>query len=147
VDAVVSVWGVERVGLRISPLNSFNDMKDSDPAGLTAHVAAEADRRGLAYLHVMRGDFFGVQQADVMTPARKAFRGALIGNMGYTPVEAAQAVAAGTLAAVAFGHHYVSNPDLVERVKAGAVLVEPDNATLYTPGPRGYTDYPALARA
>ena len=147
VDAVVAVWGAGRVGLRISPLNSFNDMKDSDPAGLTAYVAAETNRRALAYLHVMRGDFFGVQKADVMTPARQAFRGALIGNMGYSPEEAARAVATGTLAAVAFGHHYVSNPDLVERVKVGAALVEPDNATLYTPGPRGYTDYPPLAVA
>ena len=72
----------------------------------------------------MRGDFFGVQKADVVTPARAGFKGALVGNMGYTPDEAAQAISAGTLAAVAFGHHYVSNPDLVARVREGAVLAE-----------------------
>jgi N-ethylmaleimide reductase len=95
----------------------------------------------------MRGDFFGVQKADVVTPARAAFRGALIGNMGYSPAEAAQAVTDGTLNAVAFGHHYISNPDLVERVRSGAALVEPDAKTFYSPGPRGYTDYPALPAA
>jgi N-ethylmaleimide reductase len=144
VDAVVAVWGRDRVGVRISPLNSYNDMKDSDPVALTSYVAAQLDQRGIAYLHIMRGDFFGVQKADVVTPARAAFRGALIGNMGYSPAEAVQAVTDGTLNAVAFGHHYISNPDLVERVRSGAALVEPDAKTFYSPGPRGYTDYPAL---
>ena len=65
--------------------------------------------------------------------------------MGYSPAEAAEAVASGSLAAVAFGHHYASNPDLVDRVKAGVALVEPDNRTLYSPGPKGYTDYPLMA--
>ena len=144
VDAAIGVWGAGRVGVRISPLNSYNDMKDSNPAGVTSHVAAQLDQRGIAYLHLMRGDFFGVQQGDVVTPARAAFKGALIGNMGYSPEEGAQAVTDGTLAAVAFGHHYVSNPDLVERVKTGAALVEPDARTFYSPGARGYTDYPVL---
>jgi len=145
VDAAVTVWGAGRVGVRISPLNSFNDMKDSDPVALTRHVAAELNARGIAYLHVMRGDFFGAQKSDVITPARAAFRGALIGNMGYAPAEAAAAVESGTLNAVCFGHHYVSNPDLVARIQAGAVLVEPDAKTFYSPGPIGYTDYPSLA--
>lgn len=140
-DAAIAVFGARRVGARLSPLNSFNDMRDSDPVALTSHVAAELDRRGIAYLHLMRGDFLGQQKADVVTPARKAFRGALVGNMGYTPVEAEAAVAGGTLAAVAFGHHYVSNPDLVERVRSGVALVEPDSRTFYTQDAKGYTDY------
>ncbi len=145
VDAVIAVWGAGRVGVRISPLNSYNDMKDSDPVALTTYVATELDRRGIAFLHLMRGDFFGVQKADVVTPARAAFRGALVSNMGYSPTEGAAAVAAGTLAAVAFGHHYISNPDLVERVQRGVALVEPDGSTFYSPGPRGYTDYPVAS--
>lgn len=145
VDAAVGVWGAGRVGVRISPLNSFNDMRDSDPVALTSHVAAQLDQRRIAYLHLMRGDFFGAQKADVITPARAAFKGALIGNMGYTPAEAADAVAAGTLAAVAFGHHFISNPDLVAKVAAGVALAEPDQQTFYSPGPRGYNDYPTLA--
>ena len=147
VDAAVSVWGAGRVAVRISPLNSYNDMKDSDPVALTRHVSAQLDRRGIAYLHLMRGDFFGVQKGDVVTPARAAFKGALIGNMGYTPAEAVQAIDSGTLAAVAFGHHYVSNPDLVARVRGGVALVEPDANTFYSPGPHGYTDYPTAAVA
>ena len=144
-DAVVSVWGADRIGVRISPLNSYNDMLDSNPVGLTAYVSDQLSRRGIAYLHLMRADFFAVQQGDVVSAARASFRGALIGNMGYTPEEAAQAVAAGTLAGVAFGHHYVSNPDLVERVRTSAALVEPDARTFYSNDARGYTDYPTLA--
>jgi N-ethylmaleimide reductase len=144
VEAASSVWGPDRVGVRLSPLNSFNFMKDDDPPALTAYVAAQLNTRQVAYLHMMRGDFFGAQKADVMTPARAAFKGALVGNMGYTPAEAAQAVSAGLIDAVAFGHQYVSNPDLVERVKAGVALVEPDPKTFYSPGARGYTDYPTL---
>jgi len=145
VDAVIGVWGAGRVGVRISPLNSYNDMKDSDPVALTSYVATQLNQRGIAYLHLMRGDFFGVQKGDVVSPARAAFQGALVGNMGYAPAEAAQAVSDGMLAAVAFGHHYVSNPDLVARVKAGVALVEPDGSTLYSQTARGYTDYPMMA--
>lgn len=147
VDAAIAVWGAGRVGVRISPLNSYNDMRDSDPVALTRYVAAQFNERGIAYLHLMRGDFFGVQKDDVVTPARAEFKGALIGNMGYAPAEAIQAVADGTLAAVAFGHHYVSNPDLVERLRAAVALVEPDGNTFYSPGPHGYTDYPVMAVA
>lgn len=147
VDAASGVWGADRVGVRISPLNSFNAMADSDPVAITRHVASELQARGVAYLHLMRGDFMGVQKADVVGAARAAFKGPLIGNMGYSPAEAAGAVASGLLAAVAFGHHYVSNPDLAERVRAGATLVEPNPGTFYSPGARGYTDYPALGAA
>ena len=144
-DAAVGVWGADRVGVRISPLNSYNDMLDSDPVGLTTYVSSQLSQRGIAYLHLMRADFFGVQQGDVVSAARAAFHGNLLGNMGYTPEEAAQAVFAGTLAGVAFGHHYVSNPDLVERVRTGVALVEPDARTFYTNDAHGYTDYPTLA--
>ena len=144
VDATIGVWGAGRVGVRISPLNSYNDMRDSDPVALTSYVAAQLNERGIAYLHVMRGDFFGLQKGDVVSPARAAFKGALMGNMGYGPADAAQSVENGTYAAVAFGHHYISNPDLVARVQAGAALVEPDARTFYTQDAKGYTDYPLM---
>lgn len=147
VDAVISVWGIGLVGVRLSPLNSYNSMQDSDPAGLTAYVATQLQQRGIAYLHLMRADFFGVQQGDMVSIARSCFEGSLIGNMGYTPEEAEQAVADGILDGVAFGHHYVSNPDLVERIQAGIPLVEPDASTFYTQEARGYTDYPPMAAA
>ncbi len=143
-DAVIGVWGADRVGARLSPLNSFNDMRDSDPVGLTSYVAAQFNQRKIAYLHMMRADFFGVQHGDVISPARAAFTGNVIGNMGYQASEANSALAAGTLNAVAFGHHYVSNPDLVARLKAGVALVEPDSSTFYSHDAKGYTDYPTM---
>lgn len=147
VDAATAVWGAGRVGVRISPLNRYNDMTDSDPVALTRHVAEQLNRRGLAFLDLMRGDFFGPPPADVVTPARAAFKGALLCGLGYTPAEAAATVAAGTADAIVFGHHYVSNPDLVERIRDGITLAEPNAGTLYSSGPNGYTDYPVATAA
>ena len=147
IDAVIEVWGADRVGLRISPLNSYNSMIDSDPVGVATYIAEQTSARGLAYLHVMRADFFQAQQGDVMTPARTAFKGVLIGNMGYTADEAEQAIAEGKLDAVAFGTSFLANPDLPERIAAKAPLNAPNPATFYSPGPEGYTDYPALSAA
>jgi N-ethylmaleimide reductase len=144
IEAVSGVWGGDRVGLRISPLNSYNSMIDSDPIGLATWLAGRLNEFGLAYLHAMRGDFFGQQHGDVMTPIRANYRGVLIGNMGYTASEAEQAIAAGKLDAVAFGTGFLANPDLPARIKAGAPLNQPDPAKFYSPGPAGYTDYPAM---
>jgi len=143
-DACVGVWGEGRVGLRLSPLNSYNDMRDSDPVGLITWLAQRLNDYPLAYLHVMRGDFFGQQQGDVLTPARAHYKGVLIGNMGYTPQEAAGAIESGQLDAVAFGTAFLANPDLPARIKAGASLNTPNPATFYSPGPEGYTDYPFM---
>ncbi len=144
VDAVIHAWAADRVGVRLSPLNSYNDMRDSDPVALITYVSAQLGQRRIAYLHLMRGDFFQQQKGDVVTPARANFKGTLIGNMGYSAAEAAAAIAAGTIQAVAFGHHYVSNPDLVARLKAGVPLVEPDPRTFYSHDGKGYTDYPLM---
>jgi N-ethylmaleimide reductase len=142
--AVCAVWGSDRVGLRISPLNSYNSMLDSDPIGLTTWLAEQLNAFDLAYLHLMRGDFFGLQSGDVLTPARSLYKGVLVANMGYSPEEAAQAVAEGKVDAVAFGNAFLANPDLPARIQAGAALNQPDPAKYYSPGAEGYTDYPAL---
>jgi N-ethylmaleimide reductase len=144
-DAAISVWGADRVGLRISPLNSYNSMIDSDPVGVTTYIAQQCSTRGIAYLHVMRADFFQAQQGDVMTPARQHFKGVLIGNMGYTADEAEQAMSEGKLDAVAFGVPFLANPDLPARIAAKAPLNAPNAARFYSPGPDGYTDYPAMS--
>ena len=144
-DAAISVWGADRVGLRISPLNSYNSMIDSDPVAITTYIAQQCSARGIAYLHVMRSDFFQAQQGDVMTPAREHFKGTLIANMGYTADEAEQAITEGKLDAVAFGTSFLANPDLPARIAAKAPLNAPNPATFYSPGPVGYTDYPALS--
>ena len=144
IEAVSLAWSADRVGVRISPLNSFNSMQDSDPVGLTRWLARRLNDYGLAYLHVMRADFFGVQKGDVLTPAREGFKGVLIGNMGYSAGEAASAIESGQLDAVAFGMPFIANPDLPARIRSGAPLNSANPATFYSPGPEGYTDYPAL---
>jgi N-ethylmaleimide reductase len=120
-------------------------MVDSDPVALTAWLADKLNDFELAYLHLMRGDFFQQQTGDVMTPARENFQGVLIGNMGYTAAEAETAIKEDKLDAVTFGVGFLANPDLPARIKAGAALSQPKPSTFYTPGPAGYTDYPVFS--
>ncbi|WP_045825571.1 alkene reductase [Teredinibacter turnerae] len=145
IEVVSDVWGSDHVGVRLSPLNSFNSMKDSDPVGLITWLAAKLNDYDLAYLHLMRSDFLGEQSADVVTPAREHYKGTLIVNMGYGAEEAADAVASGKADAVAFGVPFIANPDLPERLKAGAELNEANPDTFYTQGEEGYIDYPAMS--
>jgi N-ethylmaleimide reductase len=142
IEAVSGVWGSDRVGVRLSPLNSFNSMVDSNPVALVTWLAQRLNACELAYLHLMRSDFTQQQSGDVVTPTREHYRGVLIGNMGYTFAEAQQALANGLLDAVAFGTAFLANPDLPARFKAGAPLNTPNPATFYSPGPQGYIDYP-----
>lgn len=147
VDAVIKAWSADRVAVRLSPLNSYNDMRDSDPVGTYRYIAEKLNPLGLAYLHLMEADLFGIQKAEITPAIRQAFTGPLIGNMGHTPESAAAAIAEGTLDGVAFGRSYISNPDLVQRIKRDAALAEPDPATFYSPGPEGYIDYPSMSEA
>jgi N-ethylmaleimide reductase len=144
IGAVSDVFGGERVGVRISPLNSYNSMLDSDPVGLATWLAKRFNDFGLAYVHVMRSDFFQQQRGDVLSPFREHYRGILISNMGYSAEEAAAAIASNAVDAVAFGTSFLANPDLPARIAAGAALNAPNPATFYSSGPVGYTDYPAL---
>tara|TARA_R110001583_G_scaffold66894_1_gene191780 strand:- start:10304 stop:11383 length:1080 start_codon:yes stop_codon:yes gene_type:complete len=145
IEAVTEVMGSGRVGLRLSPLNSFNSMKDNDPLALIDYLTTTLNSYNLAYLHLMRGDFFGLQEADVVSVARKNYKGHLMLNMGFSPEEAAQVIGEQQADSVAFGTGILANPDFVERVKQGAELNLPDQATFYTPGAKGYTDYPLMA--
>ncbi len=145
--AVSAAIGSDKVGLRLSPINSYNSMKDSDPLALISYLTTRLNEFNLAYLHVMRSDFFQAQTGDVLTVARANYKGVLIGNMGYNAEEAAQAISNSTLDAVAFGTSFLANPDLPARIKQGAALNAPDAATFYTPGAKGYTDYPSLQAA
>jgi N-ethylmaleimide reductase len=132
------------MGLRLSPLNSFNAITDSDPIGLITWLADRLNEVPLAYLHLMRADLLGQQHGDLLTPARQQFKGVLVANMGYTAEEANAAIRSGAIDAVAFGTSFLANPDLPERFRRGAPLNPPDPATFYSPGPAGYTDYPTL---
>ena len=145
IEAVSAVWGSDRVGLRVSPLNSYNSMIDSDPVNLATWLAKRLNDSQLSYLHVMRGDFFQQQAGDVLTPIREHYNGVIIGNMGYQADEANAAIEAGLVDAIAFGTGFLANPDLPARIKAGAPLTAPNPATFYSPGPEGYTDYPFMS--
>ncbi len=145
-STVCEVWGSDRVGLRISLVNSYNSALDSDPVALTKWLSEKLNDYKLAYLHVMRSDFFGIQKADILSAAEQFYQGNIIGNMGYDAAEAEDAIAKGDLEGVAFGVSYLANPDLPERLKAGAELNQPNSDTFYTPGPEGYTDYPFMKK-
>ncbi|ROT99952.1 alkene reductase [Marinobacter sp. R17] len=144
IEAASDVFGSDRVGVRLSPLNSFNSMKDSDPVGLVTWLAKRLNDANLAYVHLMRADFFGEQKSDVVTPFREHYKGNLILNMGYSGEEAGSAIEGGQADAVAFGVPFLANPDLPARLKVGAELNEPDPNTFYTQGEEGYIDYPTM---
>lgn len=141
-QAVIGVWGSDRVGLRLSPLNSFNSAKDSNPIALISYLAKVLSPLKLAYLHLMRADFAGLQHGDVVSAARQHYQGNLIVNMGYDAQEANQAIAMQHADAVAFGSAFIANPDLVTRLAQGLPLAQADVATFYTHDAKGYTDYP-----
>ncbi len=147
VDAAIGVFGAARVGVRISPLVAFNDMADSDAPALVAHVAQGLQARGAAFLHLRHGKHDAPAEVELARVAKRHFQGVLIRNGGYTRDAAEADVRAGLADAVAFGMAFIANPDLPVRFAQNAPLNPGDMGTLYSPGPKGYTDYPALASA
>ncbi len=142
-DAVVSVWGADRVGMHIAPRGDAHDMGDSDPAALFGHVAGELGKRKLAFLCARES-----HDKPALGPAlREAFGGAFIANEGFTAESAREAIASGQADAVAFGKAAIANPDLVERIRLNAPLNPPNPETFYGHGSKGYTDYPTLETA
>ena len=142
VDAVSAEVGADRVSVRISPLVGFNDIRDSEPVALVEHVAAELDARGIGFLEMRHEDQARPAEQAVGAAARRNFRGPLFLNGGFDAVSAAEAIASGRGDAIVFGRPYIANPDLVERLREGVALADMDPSTLYSPGPKGYTDYP-----
>ena len=150
--AVVAEIGAERTGLRLSPVTPSNDAgQDSDPQGLFNHLVNQLNPLRLAYIHVIEGATGGARDvAPFDFAALKACyqqgheRGVWIVNNGYTRAMALAAVADGAADAVAFGKPFISNPDLVARLRADAPLAPLDPATLYGGGAAGYTDYAPL---
>lgn len=138
-EAVVEVWSSHRVGVRLSPTNPYNDMKDSQPERTFTEVTRELSRLDLAYLHVIDvlKPFPVKRTAPLMRPV---FDGPFILNGGYDARTGTAALIAGKADLIAYGKFYISNPDLVERLRQGAALNESDVSTYYTDGRRGYTD-------
>ena len=148
-EAVAEVWGAARVGVRISPVNSFNSMSDSDPDATFGTVAQALNRFGLAYLHVVERDSSDREPEPSYDRRRlrNAFDGPYIANGSYDRLRGDWALASGGADLVALGKDFLANPDLPERFRRHAPLNQPDPATFYGGDGRGYTDYPALDAA
>jgi len=141
VDAVSRAIGADRVGVRLSPTNSYFGISDSEPHVTFPDVAALLNRFDLAYLHILESKpENGI--APVAPLIRDAYKGTLIKNGGYDQGSSSDALAAGEADAIAFGTSFIANPDLVERFRQSLPLSEADPDTFYTEGPVGYTDYP-----
>jgi N-ethylmaleimide reductase len=146
-QAVCAEWDEGRVGVQFSPTSSSFDMSDSNPAATFGHAAEILNRFGLGYLHVFEPRDHTVPGEAITPLVRARFRGLLITNGGYTGEAADGAVASGAADLVSFGRSFIANPDLPERLAAGAPLAEPDPSTFYGGDARGYTDYPSRSGA
>jgi N-ethylmaleimide reductase len=144
--AVVEVAGSDKVGIRISPVNPFNDMKDSNPQALFNHVVTALNPFKLAYLHVVEGGIHGGGIADPFDfPAlRKHCQSAYMANLSYDKARGNAAIASGQADVIAYGVPFIANPDLVKRFSINAALNEADSSTFYGGTEHGYTDYPFL---
>ncbi|WP_182866619.1 alkene reductase [Rhodopirellula sp. JC639] len=151
VQAVTSVWSSDRVGVRIAPNGSFNDMGSPDYREQFTYVARRLDEHNLGYLHVMDGTGFGFHElgpAMTLADFREVYSGRLMGNVDYTRESAETAIADGDTDLIAFGRPYISNPDLVERFANGWPLAETADMSLwYSDGAHGYTDFPTYREA
>jgi N-ethylmaleimide reductase len=148
VEALASVWGGDRVAVRIGPSGKFNGMSDSNPGALFDYLASQLNGFGLAYLHIVeprvKGNVVITEgQAPVAAERlRKIFKGKIIAAGGFEPATAEAVIEKGDADLVAFGRHFVANPDLPKRIKLGLPLNAYDRNTFYTFDPHGYTDYP-----
>jgi N-ethylmaleimide reductase len=154
VEAVSDVWGQDRVGVRLSPLGTFNDMGDDDPETTFGHVAEKINGSALAYLHIVNPAVAAIEKGIEPDPGalrmleliRERYRGTLIIAGGFDYDTAEGWLQQGKADLIAFGRKFLANPDLPERFRSGASLNADDPSTYYGGGAKGYTDYPTLAR-
>ncbi len=165
-DALIAVWGPERVGLHLAPRCDAHDMGDSDPAATFGHVADESRRRGIAFLFLREGvttpgdyqalpgteaevarQLAALDEPRLAPELKKRFAGPIINNMNLTPAQATELLRRGEADALSWGRQYIANPDLVARFAHNAPLNAPNPATFYGGGKEGYTDYPSLPKA
>ena len=139
-DAILEVWAPGRIGVHLSPRGDSNDMGDDQPQETFGYVAEALDRRGIAFLCLR--EYEGPD--SLVTAIRGKFSGRFIANEAFDQAQAAAWLAQERADAVAFGKLFIANPDLPARFAHGAALNAPRPETFYTPGPEGYTDYPAL---
>ena len=139
-DAVISVWGADRVGMHLAPRGDAHDMGDSNPLGTFGYVARELGKRRIAFICARES----LGDNRIGPQLKAAFGGSYIANEGFTQATANQVLVAGEADAVAFGVPLLANPDLPARFRQNAPLNAPDQSTFYASGPKGYTDYPTL---
>ena len=150
---LISVCGSDRVAVRLGPSGTWNGISDSDPVALFSFVAEQLNQFDLAYLHLIEPRVGGSittnpeKGTSAATQLRPIFKGKLISAGGFEPDTAETAIAEGLIDAVGFGRYFVSNPDLVRRIRESLPLGEYDRDTFYTFDAKGYTDYPAYDAA
>lgn len=152
VEAVTGVWGSDRVGIKLSPSNTFYGMQDSNPKATFSYVIDALNRYHLAYIHLMEPNEQDLATREVLNPVLPIFRpiynGTIISNGGYDKAKGNTVIAAGNADLVSFGKLFISNPDLPQRFAVDAELNQPNPKTFYGMGDnnleQGYTDYPAL---
>jgi N-ethylmaleimide reductase len=154
VDSVTGVWGPQFVGVRISPLSTFNDIHDDDPEVTFSRVSERLNPYGLAYLHVVNPAKSALEEGNEPTRAslhmldliRTRYRGKLILAGGFDLETAEKWLREGRADLIAFGRKFLANPDLPERFRKGSALNVDDSSTYYGGGAKGYTDYSTLAQ-
>lgn len=151
-EAVSGVWSLDRIGVRLSPYGTFNDMKDSDPQALFSYVLQKLNEKKIAFVDLIqpRATEAGGRDSNITSAPntaeifRKNFDGILISAGGYDAKNAVETVENQEADAVAFGRFFISNPDLVKRIELDAEFNKYDRATFYGGAEKGYTDYPTL---
>ncbi|MDE2259274.1 MAG: alkene reductase [Betaproteobacteria bacterium] len=146
-DAVINAIGKNKVGIRLSPFGVFNDMPLYDAMETDyTYLAQQLNAHGLVYIHLVDHSPMGAPPVpeSIKKMFRSTFKGKLILSGGYDAARAESDLAADKCDLIAVGRPFLANPDLVTRWKTGAPVNAPDMSTFYTPGPKGYTDYPAL---
>jgi N-ethylmaleimide reductase len=147
--AVIAAIGKDKVGIRLSPYGAFNDMPPYPEMETDyTYLARQLSALGLLYVHLVDHSSMGAPAvpASIKQAFRREFKGALILSGGYDAARAEADLAAGKADLIAVGRPILANPDIIERWKSGAPVNAPDPTTFYTPGPKGYTDYPVLVK-
>ncbi|MGZ6042864.1 MAG: alkene reductase [Asticcacaulis sp.] len=153
-EALVPIWGADRIGVRLSPLGKMNDIHDDNPEATFGYIAERLSDFGLAYLHIVNPALEQMQNGKEPDPQalsmvkliRKKYEGTLIVAGGFQSDTAAQWLREGIADLIAFGRKFIANPDLPERIRLGAPFNVDDPTTYYGGGEKGYTDYPSLAQ-
>lgn len=147
VDAAIAAIGKDKVGIRLSPFGVFNDMPDYPAmASDYTYLAQQLNARGLVYVHLVDHSPMGAPEVpqSIKETIRREFKGCLILSGGYDAERAESDLATQKCDLIAVGRPFLANPDLVARWKTHAAVNAPDFSTFYTPGVKGYTDYPTL---